>query len=120
MIKQTVRLTVDLTIQEGKCNEFEGIARTMIAGSHDEPGTLEYDFFLSNDGKSCRLVESYANPDAMLAHFKGRVVQELVPRLLETSSLAGFEVYGNPGPEMTQMLTGFGAEIFDFWNGISR
>jgi quinol monooxygenase YgiN len=120
MLKHMVRLTVDLTIKEETFNEFEAIARTMIAGSQKEPGTLGYDFFLSDDRKRCRLVESYADADAVLAHFKGPVVQELVPRLLETSSLTGFEVYGNPGPETTQMLKGFGAEIFDFWDGLTR
>jgi quinol monooxygenase YgiN len=90
MIKHMVRFTVDLTIKEETFNEFEGIARAMIAGSQKEPGTLGYDFFLSGDRKRCRLAETYADADAVLAHFKGPVVQELVPKLLETSSLAGF------------------------------
>jgi quinol monooxygenase YgiN len=120
MSKDMVRLAVDLTINEGKLSEFEGIARTMIVGSQKEPGTLGYDFFLSDDRKRCRLVESYADAAAVLAHFKGPVVQELVPKLLGTSSLTGFEVYGDPGPEATQMLRGFGAQIFDFWDGLSR
>ena len=120
MSKGMVRLAVDLMINEGKLNEFEGIARTMIAGSQKEPGTLEYDFFFSGDRQRCRLIENYVNADAVLAHFKGSVVQELVPKLLGTSSLTGFEVYGDPGPEATQMLQGFGAQIFDFWDGVSH
>ena len=120
MDKHMVRFTVDLTINEEKFNEFEGIARTMIAGSQKEPGTLGYDFFLSGDRRRCRLVESYADADAVLAHATGPVVQELVPRLLETSSLNGFEVYGDPGPKAAQMLAGFGAEIFELWQGMGR
>src|ERR1035438_4831832 len=106
MSKGMVRLAVDLTINEGKLDEFEGIARTMIAGSQKEPGTLAYDFFLSHDRQRCRLIESYVNADSVLAHFKGPVVQELVPKLLGTASLTGFEVYGDPGPEATQMQIG--------------
>jgi quinol monooxygenase YgiN len=120
MIKQMVRFTVDVTIQEDKFNAFEDIARTMIAGSQNEPGTLGYDFFLSSDRRRCRIVETYTDADAMLAHFRGPVVQKLVPKLLETSSISGFEVYGDPGPEAAEMLTGFGAEIFDLWHGLSR
>ena len=120
MIKHMVRFTVDLTINEEKFNEFEGIARTMIAGSQKEPGTLGYDFFLSGDRRRCRLLETYADADAVLAHATGPVVQELVPRLLETSSLSGFEVYGDPGPKAAQMLLGFGAEIFELWGGLIR
>jgi len=120
MSKDMVRLAVDLTIKEGKLSEFESIARTMIAGSVGEKGTLSYDFFLSDDRQRCRLIESYVDADAVLAHFTGPVVQQLVPKLLGTASLTGFEVYGNPGPEATQMLKGFGAQIFDFWDGLVR
>jgi len=120
MSKDMVRLAVDLTINEGKLSEFESIVQTMITGTQKEPGTLGYDFFLSDDRKRCRLIESYVDAGALLVHFKGPVVQELVPKMLGTSSLSRFEVYGNPGPEAAQMLKGFGAEIFGLWGGVSR
>jgi quinol monooxygenase YgiN len=120
MTKQTVRFTVDLTIDEEKFNEFESLARTMIESSLKEPGTLGYDFFLSDDRKRCRLLETYVDADAVLAHFTGPVVQELVPRLRETSSINGFEVYGDPGPKAAQMLKGFGAQIFYLWHALGR
>ena len=56
----------------------------------------------------------------MLAHFKGSVVQVLVPKLLGTASLAGFEVYGDPGAKAKEMLAGFGAEVFEFRCGLDR
>jgi len=71
MVKHTVRLAVDLTIKEGMLEAFEGVARTMVAGSHKEPGTLEYDWFLSADRKKCRLLELYTDANAVLAHFNG-------------------------------------------------
>ena len=108
MSKNMVRLAVDLTINEGKLSEFEGIARTMITGTQNEPGTLGYDFFFSDDRKRCRLIESYVDADAVLVHFKGPVVQELVPKLLGTSSLSRFEVYGDPGPEAAEMMKRLG------------
>ena len=120
MDKHMVRFTVDLTINEEKFDEFEGVAQAMIAGSLKEPGTLGYDWFLSGDRRRCRLVESYADADAVLAHLTGPVVHELVPRLLGTSSLSGFEVYGDPGPKAAQMLAGFGAETFELWQGMGR
>jgi quinol monooxygenase YgiN len=120
MIKHTVRFTVDLTINEEKFHEFEGIAQAMIAGSQKEPGTLGYDWCLSDDRKRCRLVETYADGNAVLAHLTGPVVQELVPKILEASSISGFEVYGDPGPKAAEMLAGFGAEIFQLWHGFGR
>jgi quinol monooxygenase YgiN len=120
MVKQTVYLAVDFTINEGKRDVFEGIAREMVAGSQKEPGTLGYEWFLSADGTRCRLIETYTDAATVLAHFNGPVVQQLVPKLLGTASVAGFEVYGDPGPKVREMLVGFGAEIFDFQHGLDR
>jgi quinol monooxygenase YgiN len=120
MVKHSVRLAVDLTIGNGKLDAFEKIARTMVAGSQKEPGTLGYDWYLSADRKRCRLLETYADANAALAHFNGAVVQELVPKLLENASVAGFEVYGDPGAQLTEMLAAFGAEIFGRWQGMDR
>ena len=120
LLQDTVRFTVELTINEGKFTEFERIAQTMIARSLEEPGTLGYDWFLSVDRRRCRLVETYTGADAVLAHLTGPVVQELVPKLLQGSSLDGFEVYGDPGPKAAEMLAGVGAEIFELWHGLGR
>jgi quinol monooxygenase YgiN len=120
MTHHTVRFNVDLTIHEGKLEVFEGIAQSMIADSQKEPGTLAYDWYLSGDKKVCRLLETYTDANAVLAHCTGPVVQELVPKLLKVSTLNDFEVYGDPGPEATAMLTGLGAKIFPLWHRSSH
>jgi len=48
------------------------------------------------------------------------VVRELVPKLLQSSSLNRFEVYGDPGPKAAEILAGVGAEIFPLWRGLNR
>jgi quinol monooxygenase YgiN len=120
MGKQTVRLNVDLNINDGKLDEFKSLAQTMTDISQKEPGTSCYQWYLSTDSKRCRLVESYVDADAVLAHFEGAAVREYVPQLMEVASVSGFEVYGDPGAKVTEMLAGFGAEIFPFWQGLER
>jgi quinol monooxygenase YgiN len=120
MIEQVVRLSVDLTVNEGQLAEFKSIAQAMTAVSRSEPGTLGYEWFSSADGKRFRLLEAYVGADAVLAHFMGAAVQDLVPKLLAFASVTGFQVYGDPGPEVSQMAAGFGAEIFKYWLGIDR
>jgi quinol monooxygenase YgiN len=120
MAKGTVRFVVDLTIAEGKSEAFERISREMTAMTQGEPGTLAYDWYLSADRNRCRLYESYRDGNAVAAHLSGPVVQALVPQLLETSSLTGFEVYGDPGPEASAMLAGLGAQVFGPWHAIER
>lgn len=120
MNKHTVRLAVELTINEGKSDEFQRITQAMIAGTQKESGALAYDFYLSGDRRRCRLLKTYADSNAVLAHFTGPVVREFVPKLLEFSRLIRFEVYGDPGPEAAQMLAGFGVETFKLSDGVRR
>jgi quinol monooxygenase YgiN len=120
MAAQAIHLVVEITIYDGKFDVFEGIAKEMLAVSQSEPGTLGYDWYVSGDRRRCRLMETYADANALLAHFKGPAVQQLVPKLLEHSRLERFEVYGDPGPEAAEMLKGFGAEIFQSWHILTR
>lgn len=120
MDRNLVRFTVDLAINADKLDKFESIAQAMIAGTLKEAGALGYDWFLSADRKRCRIVETYADANAVLAHLTGPVVQEFVPKILEVSSIGGFEVYGDPGPKAAEMLAGFGVEIFGLWHRLNR
>jgi quinol monooxygenase YgiN len=120
MSKGTVRFNVNLTINPGKLDAFQSIAETMIAGTQKEPGALAYEWHLSSDRTQCRLIETYSDVNAVQAHINGPVVRQLVPKLLETATLNGFEVYGDPGPQATEMLKGIGAKIFPLWRGLNR
>jgi quinol monooxygenase YgiN len=120
MAEQMVRLTVDLTVNEGQLDAFMSIAKTMTAGCRNEPGTLGYDWFSSGDNKRFRLVETYVNAEAVLAHFTGPVVTQLVPKLAAVCSVDALEVYGDPGQQVRELAAGFGAEIFEYRMGINR
>jgi quinol monooxygenase YgiN len=120
MTEQVVRLTVDLTVNEGQIEAFKRLAETMTEVSKNEPGTLGYEWFASADGRQFRLVETYANASAIEAHFMGPAVQVHVPNLMGCASVNRLEVYGDPGPKVTEMVAGFGAQIFQYSLGIGR
>ena len=115
-----VHFLVDLTINEGKLEAFQSIALEMIARTRNEPGALEYEWHLSADRKRCRLVETYTDADAALAHMTGSVVQQLVPKMMAHTKIDRFEVCGDPGPKAAEMLAAIGAEIFPSWKGLGR
>jgi quinol monooxygenase YgiN len=117
-MSKTVRFNVDLTIKDGSFEAFEALAQTMIAGTQKEAGALSYDWCLSGDRKRCRLIETYADQNAVMAHINGPVVRELVPKLLQTAILNRFEVCGDPGAKAAEILAGVGAEIFPLWRGL--
>jgi len=77
-------------------------------------------WFLSSDRKQCRLLESYASADALLAHFNGPVVQQLLPKMIPYVTVDRSQVYGDPGPEAGKILANFGAPVFQYWAGLDR
>jgi quinol monooxygenase YgiN len=120
MLEKTVRLLVEATISEGCDEKFKEVAKAMTAASEAEPGTLGYEWFFSADGRQCRLLETYVDKDAVLAHFRGPAVTELVPQLVRLCMVDRFEIYGDPGPEVAQTAVGFGARFFSYWAGLTR
>jgi quinol monooxygenase YgiN len=116
MASKIVRFTVSLSIADGKLEAFEKIAEAMLAATRKETGAIGYDWCLSGDHRQCRLLETYANAEAVVAHLTGPVVQEYVPKVLAVATLNSFEVYGDPGPKAAAMLAGFGAVIFPHWH----
>ena len=120
MRDRPVRFTVELNVTLGKFDAFEDVARAMTRDTQEEPGTLVYDWYLSRDNHRARLLEEYADGDAVVAHLEGEVVTKLVPKLLQSAQLTRFEVYGDPGRRGTEILAGLGAVIYPDWHAIER
>jgi quinol monooxygenase YgiN len=116
MDKKIVRFSVSLSIADGKLEAFEKLAGAMLAATRSNPGALGFDWYLSGDRRHCRLLETYANADAVVAQMSGPVVHEFVPKVLAVATLNSFEVHGDPGPRASAMLAGFGAVIFAPWH----
>ena len=119
MNSQRVHFLIDFAIHEGKFDDFAATMRSMTAGTAREPGALEYEWFLSKDNSRCRLLEIYANTEAVQAHMTSPVVHELVPKLLAFATVSRFEVYGVPDQASATALTTFGAEIYRHWHGLA-
>jgi quinol monooxygenase YgiN len=120
MQQQIIRLSVSFIVNDGQSEQFLKIAAQMIAASHKEPGTLGYELFGAADSKQYRLVEVYADAEAVEAHFAGWAVLEGVPELVKHCSVGTFEVYGDPGPNVRAMAGGLGAVFFDYKLGLDR
>jgi quinol monooxygenase YgiN len=118
MNSERVHFVLDLAIHEGKFDEVAALVKSMTAGTAKETGAFEYEWYLSKDNNRCRLVEIYADVEAMKAHLASSVVGELVPKLLGFATLDRFEVYGTPDEQSAAILASVGAEIFRHWHGL--
>ena len=106
-------------INGGQLDAFREVADQMIENvAENEPGTLIYEWYLSDDNTACHVLESFTDSGAMLAHFAGAA--ELGPRLLNTCKITGMMVFGEPSPEGAQALEQFGAVVHRRIAGITR
>jgi len=120
MANPTVYFLVTFNIHEGKLAAFEEAVKAATAETRKEPGAQGYEWYLSNDRKTYKLVETYHDAAAALAHMNGSAVSSVVPKLVESASVGSFEVYGDPGPEARAKLAAFGAAIYEFKQGLGR
>jgi len=116
-----IRIVVDFEIYDGKFDEFQAVAKQMVAESQQEPGTLAFHFVLSADRTRCRLIEGYADQAAITAHFiDGPAVHQHIHQLQQLALPTRMEVYGDPGPKVAAMAATFAVEIFTSWEGFDR
>ena len=73
----------------------------------NEAGTLNYEWFLSDDKKICHLYERYKDSSAVLAHL-GTFGEKIMGRFMECLEPKKFTVYGNPESNVKEALTAFG------------
>ena len=69
------------SISPDAADQFTQLAAEALATIRGEPGTLQHDWFLSDDGTRCVVRETYASSDAFLAHLAA--AGPLLGRLVE-------------------------------------
>jgi len=76
-------LLVEFDIKPGKTEAFKAATKAIFAKTQEEPGTLRYEYFLSDDGTSNMNIEVFEDADAFVYH--NRNMADVVPALFETT-----------------------------------
>lgn len=87
----SIYVRVEVTVQDGKQAEFEEIAKALVAGTADEPGTVSYRVFSAEPGVYM-VVEEYVDAAASRAHTQHS--KELLGRLGAIATFTAFDIYG--------------------------
>lgn len=107
-------------VKEGKLDDFRALIEEMVrATEQDEPGTLVYEYFLSEDERSVHIYERYADSGAVMAHM-GNFGAKFAGGFMAAAEVAGWHVYGEPSDEVRTTLTGLGAHFFGPIDGFAR
>jgi quinol monooxygenase YgiN len=87
-INENIILMGEFSIKSGELGNFKELVKEMVdAIQVNEPDTLTYEIFISEDGNSCQFMERYVDSDAVMTHvgnfrekFGGRFWALLEPR----------------------------------------
>lgn len=110
---------VELSVKTGKLEEFRSLMEEMVASTRQEPGTLAYEWFVSDDGSAVHIYERYASSDAVLEHLQN-FGSKFAERFLAAVDLTRFMVYGTPSQQVKASLSGFGPTYLGPFGGFVR
>ena len=112
----------ELAVKDGKLETFRELMEEMVSGARTQPGTLAYEWYISPDGGTVHVVETYADSAAVVAHHvsEGFALQNWVRRFADCVDVTRVVVYGDPNAAARVILDRLGASYHSAWGGFSR
>jgi quinol monooxygenase YgiN len=112
----------ELEVKDGKLETFKELMEEMVSGTSSEPGTLAYEWYVSDDESSVHVVETYADSAAVVAHHvsEGFALHNWAGRFMDCVDVTRVVVYGNPNASAREILDRLGAVYRSAWGGFSR
>jgi quinol monooxygenase YgiN len=112
--------TFGVAIKDGKLDELKGLIREMSDASQpNEPGTLIYQWTISDDRKTAEVHERYADSDAALRHLAS-FNENFADRLMALVAPTGMTVYGGPSAALKKQLAGADPVYMEVIGGFAR
>jgi quinol monooxygenase YgiN len=109
----------ELAIRPGELDAFKALMNDMVeATKANEPGALNYEWFISEDGKTCHICERYVDSAAVMAHMSNFAA--FAERWAATVEVTGITAYGAPSDEAKELLAGAGATLMAPLGGFAR
>ena len=103
------------SISPDAADQFEQLATEALATIRNEPGTLQHDWFFSDDGARCVIREAYTSSDAFLAHLAA--AGPLLGQLVELGGGLDLEVFGEPSAALRDAIAPFEPRIYGYRQG---
>jgi quinol monooxygenase YgiN len=110
---------LEATVKPGQLDTFKALMEEMVEGTSKEPQTLNYEWYLSDEGGTLHLYEKYADSDAMIAHVNG-FLEKWAARFMACIEVTRFTVYGDPSASARELLAGFGPTYLGPLGGFAR
>ncbi len=114
-----VSLVLQCAVKDGQLDTFKELMEEMVAGTNDEPGTLNYEWFISEDGSTVHIYEKYADSEATVKHFNA-FREKWARRFMDCVAVDGMTTYGNPDEAASELIKPLSGKMLSTWGGFSR
>ncbi|HEU0304923.1 MAG TPA: putative quinol monooxygenase [Gaiellaceae bacterium] len=118
-IEDQVSWITEGAVKDGQRDALEELMAELVASTREEPGTLGYEWYLSDDGGVMHLYERFADSEAAIAHLQGFLATG-ARQLMGCVDVKRFTVYGNPSDAAKEALAPLGAKHLGLWGGFVR
>jgi quinol monooxygenase YgiN len=106
-------------VRPGQLDALKTLVAEMVAGTSEEPGTRNYEWYISEDGSTVHGWEKYADSEATLTHVKG-FAEKWAGRLTECVETHSFVVYGSPDDAVKEFIADWGPKYLGVMGGFAR
>jgi quinol monooxygenase YgiN len=106
-------------VKEGQLDAFNELMEEMVADTSEEPGALNYEWYIADDAGAVHLYERYVDSDAAIAHLDG-FKEKWAGRFMGCVNVTRFTVYGNTSDAAREVMAPLGAKQLGRWGGFSR
>ena len=108
-MSNNVHWLLQLSINEGQLDKFKALAEEMSAATKaDEPGALNYEWFLNDDQTECHIYERYTDSAATMVHL-GNFGSKFADRFMACVTPTSFLLYGDADQQVREALAPLGA-----------
>jgi quinol monooxygenase YgiN len=115
-----VSWVVQCAVKDGQLDAFKELMDEMVESTRDEEaGTLNYEWFISDDNGTVHIYEKYADSAAAMAHMKS-FGESWAGRFLGCVDVERTTAYGNPDEAAQKGLAQMGAKTLGHWGGFAR
>jgi len=88
--------------------------------AREEPGTHNYEWFISDDGKSAHVYERYADSEACVAHLMNLGANKYAERLFNCLGVTKIAIYGNPSDAIRGIFANYPTVYLSPLTGYAR
>lgn len=111
---------IQLTVNEGHLDNVKELMAEMVeATKNNEPGALNYEWFMDDSESTLHVYERYEDADATMVHI-GNFGQNYAERFMTYLTITAFPIYGPVTDEIKEALSPIGATFMGQVGGFAR